>query len=386
MRALFVALSLASLSAQDVLSDPGLNHFYNLEYDQALAIFEKQLAANPTSAGLHNRVAQVVLFREMYRTGALETELVSGANPFLRREKLNPSAEDQKRFDTAILRAIELSEARLAQNPKDVQALYALGVAHGLRANYNFLVRKAWRDALRDATRARKLHNQATDLDPGFVDARLIQGIHDYVVGSLPLHWKILGFLAGFRGDRERGLETLKTVAAKGKGNALDAQIFLAALYRRERRPAEAIPLLESLIAKLPRNHLLPLELAYMYGDLGHKAKWTAVLDRLEEQQRASAPGIRRVAPEKIRYVRGNLLFWHNDLDRAIEELSAVTPHADKLDLNTAVLASMRLGQAYDLKGERKLAIAAYQRAVELAPESEAGKESRRYMSSRYRR
>ena len=46
------------------------------------------------------------------------------------------------------------------------RALYTLGVAYGLRANYNFLVRKAWMDSLRDATTARKLHNRVTELIP----------------------------------------------------------------------------------------------------------------------------------------------------------------------------------------------------------------------------
>jgi len=41
----------------------------------------------------------------MYRNGALETELVSGNNPFLRRQKLNPSAEVEKRFDGEIQKA-----------------------------------------------------------------------------------------------------------------------------------------------------------------------------------------------------------------------------------------------------------------------------------------
>ena len=70
----------------------GFDHFYNLEYDQAIADFQEAIAHDPTSPDLHNHLAQTLVFREMYRDGALESELVSGNNSFLRRPKLNPSA------------------------------------------------------------------------------------------------------------------------------------------------------------------------------------------------------------------------------------------------------------------------------------------------------
>ena len=50
----------------------------------------------PDSPDAYNHIAQTILYREMFRTGALESELVTGANAFLRREKMNPSARDEK--------------------------------------------------------------------------------------------------------------------------------------------------------------------------------------------------------------------------------------------------------------------------------------------------
>ena len=46
----------------------------------------------------------------------------------------------------------------------------------------------------------------------------------------------------------------------------------------------------------------------------------------------------------------------------------------------------MRLGQLYDLKGQRQAALEAYRRAIDYAPASDAARESRRYLSSPYRR
>src|SRR5258708_3837257 len=133
---LLLALIIAPLFAQQKLIDEGFEHFYNLEYDEAVALFEKAIAQNPTSPDLHNHLAQTLVFREMYRNGALESELVSGNNSFLRRPKLNPTPETEKRFLDEVAKAIELSDALLKKNPNDTAALYAQGIAYGLRSNY----------------------------------------------------------------------------------------------------------------------------------------------------------------------------------------------------------------------------------------------------------
>lgn len=375
-----------SLAAQDTPSARGFDHFYNLEYDQALAEFEKASQQEPNAMGPHNHVAQTLLYREMYRNGALETQLVSGNNPFLRQKKLNPSPQVEKEFSDEIQKAIDLANARLARNASDTSALYARGVAFGLRANYTFLVRKAWRDSLRDATAARKDSNRVTELDPANYDARLIQGVHDYVVGSLPWSWRMLGFLVGFHGDKERGLQTLEEVSRKGKINRFDAEILLCALYRREQQPRKAITLLEELLARFPRNHLLLFEQAQMHSDLGNKEKAIAAIEKVAAMKKDGLPGYAGVPWEKIYFQLGNIQFWYNDLERALDNLKKVTASRNEVDLNTGVLAWMRVGQIYDMTNRRAQAIEAYKRAIAFAPEADAAKESRSYMSSPYRR
>ena len=307
-------------------------------------------------------------------------------NPFLRRQKVDASPADQRRFDQAIDHAMELAQARLKRNPRDTGALYALGVSYGLRANYNFLVRKAWRDSLRDATSARKCHSRITDIDPGFIDARLVQGLHDYIVGSLPVYWRLVGFLIGFHGNKDEGIRTLEMVAQKGKVNRIDAQILLCAVYRRERRPQSAVPILQDLVRRFPRNYLLPMELAQMYSDLGDKEKALAPLRRLEELKRSGANGYAPLRVERVLFAEGTIEFWYNDLDRALANMKRAAAAAEELDLNAGVMAWMRLGQIYDLKGQRALAVDAYRHAVAFAPDSDAARESRQYLATPYRR
>jgi len=366
--------------------EPGYQHFYNLEFPEALAAFRAEVAADPNSPDAYNHVAQTILYREMFRSGALESELVTGSNPFLRREGLNVSKIDDQEFQDSINRALALADTRLKTNSNDIQAQYAQGVSYGLRGNYHFLVRKAYTDALRDATASRKAHARVTDIDPNFTDARLTQGVYDYVLGSLSPAWRMLGFFAGFRGDRERGVETLKQVAKLGKTNRVDAEILLCAVYRRERRAKEAVPLLSDLIERFPQNFLLRLELVQMYGDLGEKDKALAVIHEVDRLKREKTPGYERLADEKLRYTRGNLLFWYNDLDLALEDLKAVTANPTAVDLNTNVYAWLRTGQIYDMKKKREEAKHAYMQTVAIAPSSDAANTAQNYLLSRYKR
>jgi tetratricopeptide (TPR) repeat protein len=374
------------LLAQESVAAEGFDHFYNLEYDQAIADFEKAIARNPNSPDLHNHLAQAIVFREMYRDGALESELVSGTNSFLRRPKLNPAPETEKRFLDEIGKAMALSQARLAKIPNDTGALYALGISYGLRSDYYWVVKKAWRDSLSDATAARRLHNRITELEPNNVDARLVQGLHDYIVGSLPWGWRMLGFLVGIHGDREKGIRTVQDVARNGKLDQVEAEIFLGALYRRENRPRQAIPLIQDLIGKFPRNFLLRLELSQMYSMAGDKDQALEAAEEVAQMKARHAPGYDRVPWEKIYFQEGTIEFWYNDLGRALENMKKVAAASEEVDLNTGVSAYLRMGQIYDMTRRRGEALEAYRKAIAYAPQAEAAQEARRYLSTPYRR
>jgi tetratricopeptide (TPR) repeat protein len=369
---------------------PGLSsgyvHFYNLEFDQALAEFRAQAAAAPDDPNPQNHIAHAILYREMYRVGALESEMVTGHNAFLRRPKVAPSAADTREFEGAIARSIELASAMVARNPRDARAVYSLGVAYGLRANYNWLVRKAWLDSLRDATNARKLHTRAFEIDPTFVDALLVQGIHEYVLGSLSLPWRMLGFIAGMRGDRESGIGKVRRVATEGHSNRWEARILLAVVYRRDHQPALAVPLVRELIAAFPRNFLLLLELSQMYADLGNKAEALAPLNRLDREKSAGAKHLDHLSSAKIHYFRGNVEFWYRDLEPALADLRVAAANADSLDANAAAYTWLRLGMTLDLLGRRQEALEAYERVLAQWPDSDPGHDARQYRSKAYRR
>ena len=268
---------------------------------------------------------------------------------------------------------MDLAQARLQKNANDAEALYSLGVSNGLKSNYDFLVRKAWKDALGEATAARKLHSRVTELDPSNYDARLTQGVHEYLVGSLSWLYRSLGFLAGFHGDKALGIRTLEEVAHKGRYNRVDAEVLLCVLYRREEQPRKALALLAELTKRYPRNYLFKFEQAQMYSGVGDKNAALATLDNIAELKRAQSPGYANIAWEKIYYEKGNVQFWYNDLGAALENLKKATVSTKDLDLNTGVLAFMRQGQIYDMTNRHSLAVEAYRKAIAFGAGSRGG-------------
>jgi tetratricopeptide (TPR) repeat protein len=383
------ALAAASPPAVDELVRQGFENFYNLDYPEAIDNFEKALALDPPDPELHNHLAQALLYGELYRDGALDSQLVTGNNSFVRRARMEPPAGLERRFLGEVDRAIHLCQQQLGSTPRNTRALHAMAVAYGLRANWGFLVRKTWMASLSDSSKAHKYDEQVTAIDPANYDARLVQGIYDYIVGNLPWSMRALGFIAGFHGDKARGIATIEEVARKGGDNRIDAEIILCALYRREGQAQRAIPLVRELIERFPRNYLLRFELAQMDAAAGRRQDALNTLAEIAKLKQENAPGYGRIPQEKIDYEIGNLQFWFDDLENALKNLHKATATSDQLkelDLNTGVLALMRQGQIYDLKHRHDLAVKAYEEAIQLAPDAEAARESEHYIRSPYKR
>lgn len=371
------------LPAQNLL-DNGWDHFYNLEYDAAIADFQRAIAQDPNSPDLHNHLAEAIVFKEMYRNGALESEMVSGNNSLLRRARMNPSPDTRSQFFSEIDKSLNLAGARLKQNPNDAAALYAQGIAYGLRSDYFWVVEKSWYDSLRDATAARKAHNRVVELQPNNVDARLVQGLHDYIVGSLPWQYRMVGFLIGFHGDKEKGMRIVQDVARNGTLDKVDAQIFLCALYRRENHPDRAVPIVQELIRRFPRNYILRLELSVMYSMAGDKVHGLEAVEEAARLKREHAPGFDQMPWEKVYYQEGSIQFWYRDEDQALENLQKVAAGISNVDLNTGAYTYLRIGQIYDMTHRRGQAVEYYKRAIAFEPQADGAAQSRKYLSTPY--
>jgi len=278
----------------------GHNHFFNLEYDEALRDYSRVVEQNPQDPLAYNHQASAQLYNELYRLGLLESSALRGDNEFLRQKRPAPDPQARARLEETLQKGRRVAEALLERDRRNQLALYALGINYALRSNYEFMVEKSWYSALRNGSKARHYCEQLRKINPGFVDAYVVLGVHEYVVGSLPLPAKLLAAIGGLRGSKQKGEEYVTRVAREGNHSRNDARVLLVVLHRREKRPLEAARVLEGLIADFPRNHVLALELAAMYSDAGQVDRAIDALKDLLRKAEEKAPGYHRLPREAV--------------------------------------------------------------------------------------
>jgi hypothetical protein len=365
----------------DPLNKSAFNSFYNLEFDRAVQDFQRIADKYPEDAFAANHLLTAVLFRELYRMGALNSaEYANNSFVSAPQHAADPKAKDQIRY--LINRALRLEQTRLQANPKDVDALYARGVTRAQYATYTALVEHAWVSALRNALGARHDHEKVLDLDPNYVDAKLVVGAHNYVVGSLPWGFKVATSLVGLSGNREKGLEYLREAATGGRESSVDAKVVLMLFLRREHRLQEAFDLDRELVAAYPQSSLLKLEQANLLRDMG---KSLAAADVYREVWQAGQSG--RYPGQHYEAAAlglGDLL--RNDKNylgaAAAYELLTQIPAADpEIDQKAGLAAS----QMYDLQQKRDLAVKKYEQVIALKSDSVPADAARRFLKSAYR-
>ena len=62
----------------DAATRKGFDDFYNLEYDKAIREFEVAQQAHPNDPFAVNHTLEAVIFKELFRIGALDTEAYAG--------------------------------------------------------------------------------------------------------------------------------------------------------------------------------------------------------------------------------------------------------------------------------------------------------------------
>src|SRR2546423_11432334 len=75
-------------STFDTLTQSGFEHFYNLEYDQAIQDFHKAMEAKPDDPKGVNHLLDAVLFSQLYKHDALDTSLYTQQS-FLSSKQIN---------------------------------------------------------------------------------------------------------------------------------------------------------------------------------------------------------------------------------------------------------------------------------------------------------
>ncbi len=374
--------SVATVSvAHDPQVDAASDHFYNLEYDRAIQEFERVLDRRPNDPSAVNHLLTTILMRELYRMGAMNSGEYAN-DSFIGEAHRTADPKVKERIKQLVERAEGLEEQRLKANPDNVEALYARGVTRAQFALYTALVERAWFSALRNAVGARHDHERVLELNPKYVDAKLVVGTHNYVMGSLPWSVKVAVALVGLSGTKEKGLEYLREAADSNGENNVDAQVVLSVFLRREHRYDEARVLMHGLTAHYPGNYLFPLEEANLLRASGRAQEAAAGYRKVWQSGREGKYG--NLHYEMAAWGLGELLRSQKDYAGAAAayELVSEAPEPDPETLQKANLAA---GEMYDLLQKRDLAMKKYETVLAENGSTPRAEKAREHIREAYR-
>jgi len=377
-------------SASDVHTNPlnrdplvreASDHFYNLDYPGAVERFERFHAAHPGDPQATALLLDAVLFQELYRLDLLDTTFYANDGFLTGRHAV---VEDQKTRDRILAladEAIHEADWRISKNQNDVDALYSRGWARSLKCTYIAMVQRSYVAGFKLALAAKNDHVRVLQLDPDYIDAKLVVGVYEYVVGALPLPFKLLIGFAGISGSKSRGLEMLTDDGNRGIATSVEARTTIALFLRREARYAEAVKVVQSLRMQYPRDYLFSLEEANLRKDAG---EGMAAVAAYRDILAANKPGYYSSARMELAFFGlGDALRGQRHFADAAQsyEQAALTPN---VGAELKIRSLLNAGECHDLNGERQPALRDYQMAIDAGPNTSRADTARKYLRTAY--
>jgi len=393
---LFIAASMlfvpiCSAGASDIHANPfsadpqvreAYQHFYDLDYPVCIALLEKVQAAHPGDPGPTTFLLEARVFEELYRQDLLDTTFYAN-DGFLTGK--HPMPEDPAKRDQIFALEDEVereANARLNKNPRDVDALYARGWARSLRSSYMAMVQRSFSAAFHIALQAHSDEAKVLQIDPDYVDAELVVGTYQYVIGALPWGFKLLFGFAGITGSKSKGMELLHDDFSRGPMTSIEAGTVISLFLRREAKYKDAIVVVRALKARYPHDFLFCLEEANLNKDAGEGMAAVEAYENLLNDARK--PGYFPSAHLELAYfglgeaLRGQRHFA--DAAKAYEQAAFAPGAGAELKRRSLVAA----GKARDLNGERALAVQDYKWAIASGSDTTQGDIARHLLKTPY--
>ena len=368
---------------RDPLVRAAYERFYNLDYPGAVERFERFHAAHPGDSQATALLLNAVLFQELYRLDLLDTTFYANDGFLTGRHATEEDPKTRDRILGLADEAVRESDWKLGHNPNDIDALYARGWARSLKCTYLAMVERGYGAGFRLATKARDDEERVLQLDPEYVDAKLVAGVYEYVVGALPWPFKVLIGFAGITGSKTRGMELLSDAGNRGVMTSIEARTVIALFLRREARYKEAIEVVRGLKSLYPRDFLFCLEEANLRKDAGEGMG--AVAAYKEIVANSARPGYFAEARLELAYfglgdaLRGQR--HYGEAAQAYEKAAWTKNIGPELKIRSLLAA----GECRDLNAERGLALKDYQMAIDAGPNTSRADTARKRLRTPFR-
>ncbi len=366
----------------DRLVREAFEHFYDLDYPGAVSRFERFRQMHPGDPQASALLLDATVFQELYRLDLLDTTFYSNDGFLTGKHAVVEDPQARDRIFGLADEAVREADSRIAKNRNDIDALYARGWARSLKCAYIAMVERGFGSGFRLAQKAREDEERVLQLDPDYLDAKLVVGVYEYVVGALPWPFKFLIGFTGITGSKSKGLAMLKDDGERGAVTSVEARTVITLFLRREGKYKEAIQVVRGLREQYPHDYLFALEEANLRKDDG---EGMAAVDAYREivANTAKAGFYASTRLELTYFGLGDALRGQRHYSEAAEayEKAANTPNVSPELKIRCLLAA---GQCHDVNHERDLAKRDYQTAIEAGPNTSRADTARKYLKNAY--
>lgn len=388
---MFVSL-LAQIAFADTVQTNPLNRdqkvrkafelFYIMDYNGSISRFEAIRSEHPKNPIATDYLLYATVFQELFRLDLLDTTFYANDGFLTGKHTVAEDPKARDRIKGLTDQAVDESNQLLKSNSNDVDALFARGWAKSLLAAYQAMVERTFGSALKLANQARNDHARVLQLSPDYVDAKLVVGDYEYVIGALPLPFKVLMGFAGIHGSKATGMEMLRDAGARGVITSVEARVCMMLFLRREAKYLEAEQIAEGLVGEYPRDFLFRLEVANLQKDKGDGLK--AISSYREVIELAKKPGyFASTHLELVYFGLGDTLRGQRLYSDAVEAYNngayqaTISPELKRRCLLAA-------GQVYDLMHDRDKARQQYQAVIDAGSDTVQAEQARKFMKSAY--
>lgn len=360
----------------------GFQLFYIMDYDGALTRFEQIQTEHPTDPIATDYVLHITLFRELFRLDLLDTTFYANDGFLSGHHTVIEDPKVRDRVYALSDKAFDQANDLLKKNPNDINALFARGWARSLEACYLAMVERNFVSGLKLALGAKNDHERVLELDPNYVDAKMVVGIYLYVVGALSFGFKVLVGFAGIHGSKAEGMALLRDAGNRGVITSVESRTAMMLFLRREAKYKEAKEIAEGLAREYPRDFLFALEVANLSKDDGEGMKAVAAYrDVIDEARR---PGYFPSSHLELAYfglgdsLRGQKLYA--EAAEAYREGAFLPTTSPELKRRSLLAA----GEVYDLMKEHDKAKEQYQAVINAGSDTVQADQARKFQRTAY--
>jgi tetratricopeptide (TPR) repeat protein len=318
----------------------GVDAFYSMRYDLAMAIYDDLIAKYPADPTGYFFRSQIFLWRYLF----------------------DYSEPDYKRFIAACDKSIAVAEEAIKVNPNNNYGRTILGAIYGFRSIANFRAENLVKATL-DGRSCYNYLNESLKRDPKQYDAYLGMGVFHFGIAVMPSTVKFAANFAGLKGDRESGLREVGIAAEKSLFSRSDAKIFLAFIEVYFNKDyGKGFKYLQDLLQKYPNN----IPVLYTLGNVETFLKKMTFANDYYKKVVQLADTNFKTFTTLANYRMGEAYFRLNDFDKGKACLQRY--FKARFERSFRGIAFYRLALMYEMSGDRTSAVKGYQKCLEVAP------------------